>query len=67
MEDRPEMREPRSKQVVINIEESVAEMFQSLAAKNRVSTSTLGRKLIIKHLLDQGLMTEEGTLERLLG
>lgn len=59
-------RETRSKQLVVNVEESFYNQFMDLCVKQNISGSTLGRRLMIRHLIDVGVLPEDIALEALL-
>jgi len=60
------MRETKDKQLVINIEESFHSKFMALCDKEGVSASSLGRRLVIRHLMTVGVLPESVALETLL-
>lgn len=61
------MGEPRKKQIVVNIESSLHEVAQSAAGKDNVSTSAYVRNLIIKDLIERGMMTDSLLARMLTG
>lgn len=66
MEDRPQVREKRDRQVVVNLEDSFHAKFNELADKEGISASNLGRRLIIKHLMVSGVLPTEAVLDTVL-
>ena len=59
-------RQNRTRQLVVNIEESFYEQISELCSKQGISCSTLGRRLLIKHLISVGVLPQEIALEVLL-
>ena len=67
MDHRPQMRkETRSRQLVVNLEESFYGHFTSLSAQQNVSASALARRLVIRHLMDVGVLPESIVLDTIL-
>lgn len=61
------MGEPRKKQIVVNIEGSLHEVAHQAAGKDNVSTSAYVRSLIIKDLIERGMMTDSLLARMLTG
>lgn len=66
MEDKPKMKERREHQIVVNIEGSFHAKFNELADKEGISSSNLGRRIIIKHLMVCGILPTEAVLDTVL-
>lgn len=52
------MGEPRKKQIVVNIENTLHDVAQSAAGKDNVSASSYVRNLIIKDLIERGMIDD---------
>lgn len=52
------MSEPRNHQIVVNIEETFFDLTHLLASKNNVTASKYVRDIIIKDLLEKGMLSE---------
>ena len=66
MDNRSQIKETRRKQIVVNIEEQFSTKFNEIADKEGVSASTLGRRLIVRHLMEQGVLPMEAVLDSVL-
>ena len=59
-------RQNRNRQLVVNIEDSFYNHFQVLCGKQDITASSLMRRLIIKHLIETGVVPESVVLNSLL-
>lgn len=60
------MAENKTRQLVINIEDTLYEAFVEHSRRKGFSTSSLGRTLVVKHLIAEEVLTEEAVLKLLL-
>jgi len=60
------MRSTRRRQIVTNIEETFYDKFMEAADKEGISASALSRRVIIRHLMEQGILPQEAVLDTVL-
>lgn len=56
----------RKQQIGIYLESEFYDAFMQLAEKQGVSASKLGRRVLVKHLMDSGVMPDDYVLEHVL-
>jgi hypothetical protein len=52
------MPEVKDRAIIVNIEETFYDIVQRIVTKERISMSAYARNLIIKDLLERGMLTE---------
>jgi len=61
------MAETKDRAIMVNIEPTFHEILQALVDKDRMSLSAYCRNLILKDLMDKGLVTDRMMVEVLVG